>query len=228
MTHDQSDKRSRRHFRLKSVDISSLFCRRHSDSEPRWCRMPYPVSIFNLPSLSLPLQFHRTKCVALPLGLGQRLSVIGAISGLPAPLFSILDSLSGIGLPLKTAAAEKNDRVKMRSLLTRCGRWAIHFGRGMTRHFAAVRPKFNALSSLHFLCPLSIIRRSAAFFCNDSSLDTARCPNASLLARSLPDAEGPAGRTRISARWKSSQWNKASKVEFLDHTQWSYCDDSLM
>ena len=100
----------------------------------------------------------------MPLGLGQRLSVIGAISGLPAPLFSILDSLSGIGLPLKTAAAEKNDRVKMRSLLTRCGRWAIHFGRGMTRHFAAVRPKFNALSSLHFLCPLSIIRRSAAFF----------------------------------------------------------------
>ena len=55
----------------------------------------------------------------LPLGLGQRLSVIGAISGLPASLFSILDLLSGIGSPLKAAAAEKNDRVKMRSLLTR-------------------------------------------------------------------------------------------------------------
>ena len=73
-----------------------------------------------------------------------------------------------------------------------------------------VRPKFNALSlSLHFLCPLSIIRRSAAFFCNDSSLDTARCPNALLARRSRTTRtdrrdDGPAflqdGRARNGTR----------------------------
>ena len=142
------------------------------------------------------------------------------------------DSLSGIGLPLKAAAAEKNDRVKMRSLLTRCGRWAIHFGRGMTRHLAmaaAVRPKFNALSSLHFLCPLSIIRRSAAFFCNDSSLDTARCPNALLARRSRTTRtdrrdDGPAflqdGRARNGTRPR--------KLSFLIPLNGALVTDSLM
>ena len=121
----------------------------------------------------------------------------------------------------------KCDRRSLGRRGPQCGRWAIHFGRGMTRHFAraaAVRPKFNALSPL-FFAPLVSSEEAPPFFCNDSSLDTARCPNASL-ARSLAAPGRTGGTDPHSARWKSSQWNKASKVEFLDPTQWSSCDDN--
>ena len=146
VTHDQPNKRRRRrHFRLKSVDISFLFWRLHSDSEPRWCRMPYPVSIFNLPSLSSFTFSPHKMCGVASLGFGQRLSVTEAQHD-RGDFWSARLSVFNFGftlrnrLALKAATAEKNDRVKMRSLLTRSARpsvrSAIHFGRGMTPHFA--------------------------------------------------------------------------------------------